>query len=138
MSAPDSQAEALRWTRYAREDLTAAEGMNGQDTVAARHVCWLAQQAAEKAIKAGLVFLQIDFPRSHDLDMLRKLLPEGWQVERSAEDLAELSEWAVEGRYPGDWPDATQVEAQQALEMAQTVLRTMMEDLKARGLEMGG
>ena len=45
-------------------------------SIVPRHVCWLAQQAAEKAIKAVLVFLQIDFPRSHDLDALRNLAPD--------------------------------------------------------------
>ena len=69
-----------------------AEGKN----IPARHACWLAQQAAEKAIKAVLVFLQIDFPRRHDLDALRNLVPDGWQVRVEQLSLAGLTEWAVE------------------------------------------
>lgn len=49
-----------------------------QEGMIPRHVCWLAQQATEKALKAILVFLQIDFPRRHDLDALRNLIPDGW------------------------------------------------------------
>jgi hypothetical protein len=34
------------------------------------------------------------------------LIPDGWQVKQSQPDLADLTEWAVEVYYPGDWPDA--------------------------------
>ena len=104
MSDPDRCTEARRWLHYAREDLEAADAMLGQARVQSRHVCWLAQQAAEKAIKAGLVSLQIDFPRSHDLDALRNLMPQDWTARSQHPDLAELTEWAVEARYPGEWP----------------------------------
>lgn len=62
MSEVEQSIEARRWLRYAQEDLVAAEAMVGQPKMAPRHACWLAQQAAEKALKAVLVFLQIDFP----------------------------------------------------------------------------
>jgi HEPN domain-containing protein len=68
-------SETARWLRYAEEDLVTAETLLGQPHVVPRQACWLAQQSAEKALKAVLVFLQIDFPRSHDLDALRNLIP---------------------------------------------------------------
>ena len=95
MDATDRFAEATRWLRYAEEDLIAAETLLGQPHVVPRHACWLAQQAAEKALKAVLVFLQIDFPRSHDLDALRNLVPDGRQLKVDHPDLASLTEWAV-------------------------------------------
>ena len=88
-------AEAERWLRYAREDLTAAEDMLGRDDSYPRHVCWLAQQAAEKVLKAGLIYSNIEFPYTHDLDRLRDLLPEGWHVRSQCPDLAELTVWAT-------------------------------------------
>ena len=81
-----------------------------------RHICWLSQQSAGKAIKAILVFLAIEFPRRHDLDALRNLVPNDWQVKTEHADLAMLTEWAVEARYPGDWPDATAADARAAVE----------------------
>jgi len=134
MSVLDHHTEARRWLRYAREDLEAAEAMLGQARVQARHVCWLAQQAAEKAIKAGLVFLQIDFPRSHDLDALCNLVPEDWTTRSKHPDLAELTEWAVEARYPGDWPEATLDDARRAVEQARRVWESVHADLAWRGL----
>jgi HEPN domain-containing protein len=97
-----------------------------------RHVCWLAQQAAEKAIKAGLVFLQRDFPKSHDLDALRNLLPDDWRIKTVSSDLADLTEWAVEARYPGQWPEASSPDAESALRQAAAVLDAIEADLRSR------
>lgn len=73
-------------------------------------------------MKAVLVFLQIDFPLRHDLDALRNLIPIGWQVKEEHPDLADLTEWAVEARYPGDWPDATEADAaRSAVQQARAV-----------------
>ena len=130
MSDPEWLAEVQRWLRYAREDLTAAETLlHQQHVIAPRHVCWLAQQAAEKALKAVLVFLQIDFPRRHDLDALRQLIPDGWHLKDELPELATLTEWAVEARYPGDWPDATAADALAAVQQARAVWQSVCTDL---------
>lgn len=102
--------EAYRWLRFSAEDLNVAHRLLTGDPSVPRHVCWLAQQSAEKALKAALVLEGIEFPYSHDLDALRNLLPDGWSIREDLPDLAELTEWAVEARYPGDWPEATQEE----------------------------
>jgi len=44
------QKEVWRWCRYAREDLRAAQYL-----MRSHHSAWLAQQAAEKALKAVLM-----------------------------------------------------------------------------------
>ena len=80
-----------------------------------------------------LVFLQIDFPRRHDLDALRNLIPAHWQLKEEHPDLADLTEWAVEARYPGDWPDATQEDAHAAVHHAQTVWQSICRDLASHG-----
>lgn len=134
MNDTDPTTEAKRWLRYAREDLSAAQTMIAQESGLARHVCWLAQQAAEKAFKAGLVLLQIDFPKTHDLDALRNLLPDDWQLKDSCPDLADLAEWAVESRYPGNWPDATDADATAAVEQAAAVVQSVADDLGSRGV----
>ena len=88
MSDTEQHSEVRRWLRYAREDLEAAETLLAQKAVVPRHLCWLAQQAVEKALKAVLVFVGVDFPRRHDLDALRNLIPTGWQVKEEHPDLA--------------------------------------------------
>jgi HEPN domain-containing protein len=136
MSAtPDElKAEAARWLRFAVEDLEAAEALRSAPGVAARHVATLAQQSAEKAVKAGLVLLDIDPPRSHNLELLVDLLPHDWEVHESSADLARLSLRLVESRYPGGWPETTAAAAVEALADARDVLALMSEDLRSRGV----
>jgi HEPN domain-containing protein len=131
MSA-ENWEEASRWLRYAREDLATARILL-RDECTPRHICLLAQQSAEKTLKSVFVFLQDDFPRSHDLELLINLIPEGWEVKISQVDLATLSEWAVESRYPGDWPEATPYDAKVAVETAETVYRVVVSDYAYKG-----
>ena len=130
MNEADRLAEASRWLRYAQEDLETAESVLSSG--APRQVCWLAQQSAEKALKAALVFLQVDFPRTHDLDVLLSLIPDDWAVKAAAPDLAELSEWAVEARYPGSWPEATTDDATRAVADAKCVFHAIQDDFARR------
>ncbi|MDR7449997.1 MAG: HEPN domain-containing protein [Armatimonadota bacterium] len=139
MRDPELIAEAGRWLRFAREDLVTAEGLRRtQGRFIPRHVCWLAQQAAEKALKAALILEGVDFPFRHDLDALRNLLPEGWSVKDEHPDLTELTEWAVEARYPGDWPDPTVKDADRALAQARGVLESVVRDCAKRGVQQEG
>jgi hypothetical protein len=69
-----------------------------------------------------------------DLDALRNLLPQGWQVKVEYPDLASLSVWAVEARYPGDLPDVVEADAQAAFQLARGVWEAVCADLKGRGL----
>ncbi|MGH7496852.1 MAG: HEPN domain-containing protein [bacterium] len=135
MNETERLALVQRWLRYAREDLLAAEAMFGQQIFWPRHACWLAQQAVEKSLKAVLVFLQIDFPRRHDLDEQRNLIPEGWKVKADHPDLAALTEWAVESRYPGDWSDATEEEARVAVQQARAVWESVQADFSRHGID---
>ncbi len=91
MSGLNTQ-EAIRWLQYARQDLETADKMVKEGEFAYRHACFWAQQAAEKALKAIFVYLQIDYPWRHDLDALRTLLPDDWPVKREHSDLARLTE----------------------------------------------
>jgi HEPN domain-containing protein len=107
MNVPESK----RWLAYARSDLDAAHALLRDTDHYPRQVCFLAQQAAEKALKAVLVLLEIEFPFKHDLDRLRDLLPEGWRVKSEYPDLADegsvdnkvkpVNEEAAEIQYKG-------------------------------------
>lgn len=126
--------EALRWLRFASEDLDVAERLLRDDRVAVRHVCWLSQQAAEKAIKAALTLDRVTFPFTHDLDALRNLLPDAWALRTRSADLAELTEWGTESRYPGEWPEPSTADATQAAEEARTVCELIESEFKRRGV----
>ena len=120
--------EAIKWMRFAERDLDQTN--KGIDPYL---VCWLSQQAAEKAIKAGLVLESVQFPRSHDLNQLRDLLPSGWSLPNTHSNLAELTDWASDQRYPRTLvPDPTRAEAQKALQTAKEVFDSIKADLDRR------
>ena len=99
-----------------------------------RNACYHAQQTAEKAIKAALVFLRIPFPFRHDLDFLRDLLPTGWRVKTEHPDLSMLTIWVTEARYPHDSPDASKADARAAHRQARAVYESVRADLASHGL----
>ena len=135
MSDPEAAvSEALRWLRFSGDDLEVAQHLLISFPSAPRHVCSLSQQAAEKALKASLVLEGTAFPFSHDLDALRNLLPAGWSVRTEHPDLAELTEWAVETRYPGDWPEPVDEDARRAEAEARAVHGSIASEFRRRGI----
>ena len=69
-------------------------------------VCFHSQQAVEKLLKAKLVVLGREVPRSHDLAHLLGLVTDReplWEAWRAA--MNELASYAVEFRYPGESAD---------------------------------
>jgi HEPN domain-containing protein/predicted nucleotidyltransferase len=121
--------DAATWLRYAEEDLTAAQRMVEGRGWAPRIACFHAQQAAEKALKAVLVAQGIPLQHTHNLELLRDLVPEGLRASRIEANLKRLSEWAIVARYPGAEPGATQSDAQEALATARELVEAAREDV---------
>ncbi len=130
MSEAELLEEARRWLQCSGEDLEVAETLVRDPELTPRAACFHAQQAGEKALKAALIASGIDFPRIHNLNSLRNLLREGWSIKDAGADLAALSEWAVEARYPGDLPVATREDAQRAVRQAREVYESVHADLE--------
>ena len=134
MNDPECVSEAGRWLRYAADDLDVANELVGGPITRTRHVCFLAQQGVEKALKAALVLEGLDVPYVHDLNALRNQLPESWSVKHEHPDLAELTVWAAETRYPGDWSETTESDAQSALAEARSVYNSIATEFRRRGI----
>ena len=125
--------DAFDWLRYAEEDLSAAHAMRSAPAVVPRHPAWLAQQAAEKAIKAVLVADNLPFPKTHDLERLATLLPDPSVLAQCNADLASLTEFAVGSHYPGDLPDTVLPgEATRAVDDAGRIVSAVRASLEAR------
>jgi len=124
--------DAKVWINHAETDLRAAHTLLDSKDFFPRQICFLAQQCGEKAIKAVLIYTEVKFPNHHDLDRLRDLGPKGWKVKEQFPDLAELTIWAVESRYPGDTPDVTEYEAHETLELAKAVFASVSTELEER------
>ena len=123
-----------RWLAYALEDLAAAQaGLTNKEMVS-RHICSFAQQAAEKAMKSGFIWMEIDVIRTHDIFFIQQKLPTTWQIHLIPEqELASLTSWAVGSRYPGEEQDPSEEDAKTAVSIAQDVCRAMLADLATAG-----
>jgi len=86
-------------------------------------LCFNAQQAAEKALKAVCIHHNIDFPKTHSLVRLIDLLEaQGLSLPDEIKEADILTQYAVQTRYPG-WDEAiTPLEYQEALKLAARVL----------------
>jgi len=124
--------DAKVWMQYSESDLRAAKTLFESTDFFPVQICFLSQQYAEKALKAVLVFEDVYFPKIHDLDRLRDLIPEGWKAKEQFPDLAELTIWAVESRYPGLTPNVTEKEAADALQLAEAVFEAVATELRER------
>ena len=95
------EAGAVRWHAYAESDLAVARGVD-RPGVLAETLCFHAQQAAEKAVKAVLVAAGIEPPRTHDLAVLLAGVPEGTTIGIDRVSVSALTVFSVASRYPGD------------------------------------
>lgn len=120
-------AEAHRWLARGRDDLRLAEHIAATPDLAPWSACYHAQQAAEKALKAALVHDAISPPRTHTLDRLIQALPQRWSTSDFGTGLAELSRWAVEGRFPGE--DASREDANAGVTVARRVFDAVVAQL---------
>ena len=87
-------------------------------------LCFDAQQAAEKAIKAVLVHRGETFPYIHDLAKLIRLLKQnGHKVPQYLNEAKELTDYAHVMRYPGMAAAVKLREYRRAVRIAAAVLR---------------
>ena len=92
--------EAWRSLRLADRDITAFDLLKNEPEVHVSIVCFHAQQAVEKSLKAVLYSRQIEFERTHDLVKLARLLGDhDIMLPVSVDQLRLLNPFAVTFRY---------------------------------------
>ena len=122
---PDARSRevAAEWMRRARSNLVRAKQPKPEEAFW-EDFCFDAQQAAEKAVKAILVFHGVDFPRTHRISELLALLNQaGHVIPASLWEADRLSDYAIVTRYPGSRYPVDQPEHGQAVELSEQVLR---------------
>jgi HEPN domain-containing protein len=111
------------WLRRARSNLARAKADRGIPEVVYEDLCFDAQQAAEKSLKGLLVHLSVDFPRTHDLNVLLELLRRnGVPIPEDIFEADALTQFAVETRYPGINEPVAEQEHDRAVKLAEQVV----------------
>ena len=124
--APDDPRE---WLNRAMSNLALAQSKIPGTYV--EDLCFEAQQAAEKAIKAVMIRRNIEFPYVHDLARLLSMLEEAGEgipeIVRKAE---ELTRYALITRYPGIARPVSEQEYAEAVAVAEEVVRWADEQIR--------
>jgi HEPN domain-containing protein len=110
------------WLRHAWSDLELAR-MERNSRILLEDLCFHAQQAAEKSLKAVLIFKSIPFPRTHNIRTLLDLLPQDVIPPGEVKETASLTDYAVLSRYPGDLEPVTEEEYRRALYLTEIVVK---------------
>ncbi|MBK9498037.1 MAG: HEPN domain-containing protein [Leptospiraceae bacterium] len=118
------------WLRYALSNLERARLGKETENILYSDICFDCQQAAEKSLKAVLVFLKKDFPKTHSIQKLLSLLSDDYQIDDSIRRATLLTDYAVDTRYPieiGEQPDEN--DYKEALALAESVYSWAQEKI---------
>jgi HEPN domain-containing protein len=114
--ADPKNSEVRSWLMKARQDLDVAAWLLESPRPLSSAVGFHCQQAAEKALKAYLTWQERPFEKTHSLVALVGiclLFDAGFEALRRA--ATTLTPYTVITRYPGDLPEISTQEAQDAL-----------------------
>lgn len=128
---PDDPRE---WLNRARSDMALAKAT--QEGVYLEDLCFHAQQGAEKAIKALLIKLGVEFPYVHDLARLLALVEDaGIEIPQPIRQAETLTRFAIIARYPGLAGEVSEEEYGEAISLAEGVLRWAKNRLASQETE---
>jgi len=119
---PHDEEWVRLWLAKAEHDLAAAEKLAESSPIFPEIICFHAQQAVEKYLKAFLVYHNVEFEKVH---AIRYLLDLCGVIDASFENLREMAEpltvYAVIGRYPMAGPVITSKDSDAAIAVSKDV-----------------
>ena len=107
--------------RFAYSDLDYAQAC-ASARVLPEARCFHLQQAAERGLKAVLLRLGTEPPRTHNIRLLLELVPAEVQIPEAMQQATRLSKYAVGTRYPESELPVTEEEYRGALRLAEAVV----------------
>lgn len=133
MKQPDEAKRDVvaQWLSKADDDMGLAEHLLWEGGAFPTAIAFHSQQAAEKYLKALLIWREIDFPKTHDLEELLELVePDDPDLAEILHDVIVLTPYGAKIRYPGDRPNPTEEDAREAVALADRVRNAVMMRLK--------
>jgi HEPN domain-containing protein len=113
---------SIEWLARAKGSLALARQTKAEEAFW-EDQCFLAQQAAEKAIKAVYQHKGLLFRYTHDLEELGKGLGDsGVSIPPAVKEAIILTRYAFETRYPGPFEVVTEEEYLEAVRLAEAVV----------------
>jgi len=122
---------ARKWIHKAQVDMDAPEVLLSDERASLYPSCFHAQQTVEKFLKAYLTWHQVEFPKTHALgELLDLMIQVDETLATRLSDVTLLNPYGVEIRYPGDIPEPTATQAEEAIAMARSVRDDILAALK--------
>ena len=106
-----AQAKIIRYIHY--EDL-----------------CFQLQQAAEKALKGLLIYYGFEPEYTHNIEILLKELKDFTKIPENIKEAAQLTNYAVQTRYPGEYDEITKEEYENGIKIANICLDWVENKIK--------
>jgi HEPN domain-containing protein len=129
--------KAKEWLALAEEDMNMAKSIYSDvKNPSYRLIAFLAQQCAEKYLKGYLIFKNIDFPYSHNIEKLLRLCDGLAKNSSELNSSFLLTKFAITTRFPGLNKTVTKKEAENAIKIAEKVRDTVRTAITKEGFEL--
>ena len=117
------------WLKRAKSSLSLSKTVP-DEFICYEDLCFQAQQAAEKSIKALLLFYDIEPVKTHNLVTLLQELMQRCSIPDKLREVVLLTDYAVQTRYPGDYSPVEKTEYLAAVKIADYCVRWIDKKIK--------
>ena len=118
------------WLARAKSNLSIAQ-RGDIEGVFYEDLCFEAEQAAEKAFKALLIYVSGEYLKVHSFSLLLSQLGNYFEIPEGVKESVELADYAVQTRYPGDYYPVGKEEYQRAIDLAGRVVKWVEEQIRS-------
>ena len=93
-------------------------------------LCYQAQQAVEKSLKGLLIYYGVEPEFTHNIGILLNELEKFTEISENIREAMDLTNYAVQTRYPGEYDDITKEEYEKAVKIAKSCLDWVEKKIK--------
>jgi HEPN domain-containing protein len=116
------------WLKRARSSLELAK-FSDNELVYYEDLCFQAQQAAEKGLKALLIFYGVEPEKTHNLNILLQEIEKHTPIRDDIKSVLKLYNYAVQTRYPGEYIEIEKEEYEQSIVITENCLKWIEEKI---------
>jgi HEPN domain-containing protein len=109
------------WIERAKSSLELAQAKIIQH-IYYEDLCYQSQQAAEKALKGLLIYYGVEPEFTHNIEILLNKLKAFTDIPENIKEAVQLTIYAVQTRYPGEYDEITKEEYEKSVKMAKDCL----------------
>lgn len=95
-------------------------------------LCYQAQQAVEKALKGLLIYFGEEPDFTHNIGVLLSKIEKNVEINEKIKEGMDLTNYAVQTRYPGQYTEITKKEYKRAVKIAKECINWVEEVIKKK------